>query len=110
MGKCFTGDPDAFLSAIKVLLDLPDETLVYAGHDYVAEYVDFIRDLEPDNPHIDRYRESYDPGHVCATLADEKKVDPFLRFNDEKIARILAEKGLPAQTEGDRWRSLLSLM
>ena len=110
VGKCFTGDTEAFLSAIKGLLVLPDETIVYAGHDYVAEYVAFVRYLEPDNPHIDRYQENYDPGHVCATLADEKKVDPFLRFNDEKIARILAEKGLPVQTESDRWHALLSLM
>ena len=110
VGKCFTGDPDSFLKSIKTLLTLPDPTLVYAGHDYVEEYMEFARRLEPDNPHIDDYLRGYDPKHVCAPLSEEKKVDPFLRFNDEKIINILKKRGLAVDTERARWRSLLSLM
>ncbi len=110
VGRCFTGDPDGFFQSIKTLLSLPPETRVYAGHDYVEEYMDFAKRLEPDNPNIDPYLKKYDPAHVVATLEEELKVDPFLRFNDENIINILRGKGLPVNTELDRWRSLISLM
>jgi hypothetical protein len=79
-------------------------------HDYVEEYMEFAKRLEPDNPNIDPYLKKYDPNHVTASLADEIKVDPFLRFNDENIITILNNKGFPVKSELDRWRSLMSLM
>ena len=110
VGRCFTGDHNGFLQSIKTLLALPRETVIYAGHDYVEEYMAFARHLEPDNIYIDPYLKNYDPDHVRAALADEIKVDPFLRFNDEKIMFILKKKGLPVKTELERWESLMSLM
>lgn len=110
VGKCFTGDVDTFFASIKKLLALPDETVVYAGHDYVEEYVEFIRGLEPDNIYLDAYFKKYNPALVCTLLADEKKVNPFLRLNDDKISSILKNMQLAAETETDRWRSLISIM
>ena len=110
VGRCFTGDYRNFLGAIKQLLELPDDTVVYGGHDYVEEYIAFARYLEPDNPYLDPYLEKYDPNYVCAVLGEERKVDPFLRFNDEKIISVLKDRGLPADTEMQRWESLMSLM
>ncbi|MBA2880316.1 hydroxyacylglutathione hydrolase [Desulfosalsimonas propionicica] len=106
VGRCFTGDHQRFLQSIKTLLQLPGDTAVYAGHDYVEEYVALARSLEPDNAHL----AGYDPDHVRATLNEERRVDPFLRFNDEKITAILRARGLPAETEAQRWESLMSLM
>ncbi len=110
VGKCFTGDYTGFLQSIKKLLPLPPETRIFAGHDYVMEYLDFSRRLEPDNPYIDTYLEKYNPNNLFFTLAEEIQVNPYLRVNDEKIAAILKAKGLPAETEFDRWQSLLSMM
>ncbi|MFW6283784.1 MAG: MBL fold metallo-hydrolase [Desulfosalsimonas sp.] len=110
VGRCFTGDHQRFLASIKTLVQLPGDTAVYAGHDYVEEYVAFARNLEPDNEHLDPYLAKYDPDHVCATLDEERHVDPFLRFNDDKIIAILKARGLPAETEEQRWESLMSLM
>lgn len=91
-------------------MELPDRTVLYAGHDYVKEYLEFARGLEPHNAAIDRYIENYNPDHVVSTLGDERKVDPFLRLNEPSIVRILQEKGLPLQTEMQCWESLLSIM
>lgn len=41
VGRCFTGDYNEFLQSIKTLLALHCETVVYAGHDYVEEYMAF---------------------------------------------------------------------
>jgi hydroxyacylglutathione hydrolase len=110
VGRCFSGDVEGFLQSVRFLMEFPPDTTIYPGHDYVEEYMDFVRDLEPDNPHIDEFLNRYDPGHVRSTLGEERTIDPFLRFNDEKIISILDKKGLPTGTEPERWTSLLSLM
>ena len=110
VGRCFTGDIVSFFHSICRLLELSGETVVYAGHDYVEEYIEFARKLDPENPFFDSYMENYDPALVRATLDSEKKIDPFLRFNNSDIQSILAGRGLPADTEMDRWSSLVNLM
>ncbi len=91
-------------------MDLPGKTIIYAGHDYVEEYMGFAKELEPDNPYIERYLEKYDPAHVHSTLEEESRINPFLRFNDKKIISVLEKRDLPTKTEYERWESLMSLM
>jgi hydroxyacylglutathione hydrolase len=88
---------------------LPDSTLVYAGHDYVQDSLAFAARLEPDNPEIARCLARYDPRHVVSTLADERRVNPYLRFDEPSIVALLASRGLKVATERDRWRSLMSI-
>ena len=83
--------------------------MVYAGHDYVRYAVQFARTIDPDNPELDRFLTRYDPYHVFSTLADELKVNPYVRFNDEKMIAILKDKGLPVETEFQRWKSLMEV-
>jgi len=109
VGNCFSGDLKSFFESIRFLMTFPPETSVYAGHDYVRESMAFARFLEQDNPVIDRYLAQYDPSHVVFCLEDELKVNPFLRFNDPAMIRILGERGLSVETEYDRWNSLMSL-
>ncbi len=110
VGRCFSGDLKGFLNSVKFLKDLPGETIIYAGHDYVEEYMAFARKLEPDNPHIERYLKKYDSDHVHSTLDEESRINPFLRFNDKKIISVLEKRGLPVGTEFERWESLMSIM
>lgn len=109
VGNCFSGDLKSFYHSIKTLLELPDDTVVYAGHDYVRASMAFARSLEPDSPAIDRFLASYDPAHVVSTLAEERRINPYLKFNDPVIVAILQRKGLPVETEMERWESLMSL-
>ncbi len=108
-GRCFTGDLEGFLQSIKLLLVLPRDSLIYAGHDYVKEYLETAKSIEPDNIHIDGFLKNYDPEHVFSTLEDELKINPTLRFSDEKMISILRERGLMHDTELDCWKSLLGL-
>jgi hydroxyacylglutathione hydrolase len=90
-------------------MELPDETLVYAGHDYVRDSLAFARRLEPENRAIGDFLGSYDRQHVVSTLAQEKKINPYFRFNEPGIVNLLAKRGLPRQTELERWQSLMSI-
>ena len=109
VGNCFSGDQRAFFRSIKRLMSLPGDTLIYAGHDYVRDSVALAKQLEPDNPEIDRFRQAYDPGHVYSTLAEELHINPYLRFNEPAIIDLLKEHGLPRATEEERWLSLMSI-
>jgi len=109
VGNCFTGDLRGFYSSIKKLLSLPDETVVYAGHDYVRDSIAFAKSVEPDNTDVDAFMASYDPDHVWSTLGQERKINPFLRFNEPAIVSHLETLGLPVDTEYHRWESVMTL-
>jgi hydroxyacylglutathione hydrolase len=109
VGNCFSGDLKSFYNSIKMLMAFPDETVIYAGHDYIKDSMAFARTLEPENPDIDTFLENYDPAHVFSTLQEERKINPYLKFNDNKIIAFLEKKGLPVGTECDRWVSLMGI-
>lgn len=109
VGNCFSGDLEGFFHSIKRLMTYPDETLVYAGHDYVRDSLAFARRLEPKNRAIDQYLAGYDPAHVVSTLAQERQVNPYLRFDEPDVVELLTRKGLPAASQLQRWISLMSI-
>ncbi len=109
VGNCFSGDQKSFYHSIKRLMTLPDNTKIYAGHDYIRDSLAFARHLEPDNKYIDSFFNSYDPNHVYSTMADERHINPYLRFNEEAIVNLLKENNLPCASEWERWESLMSI-
>jgi hydroxyacylglutathione hydrolase len=109
VGNCFSGDLKRFYNSIKMLMAFPDETVIYAGHDYIKDSMVFAKALEPENPDIDTFIENYDPAHVFSTLQEERKINPYLKFNDNKIIAFLEQKGLAVGTEYDRWVSLMGI-
>lgn len=110
VGRCFSGDLKGFFKSVKLIMGFPEETIIYGGHDYVEEYMAFVRGLEPGNPYIDDFLKKYDPDNVHSTLDEEFKINPFLRFNEEVIISILKERGLPVGSEYERWKSIMSLI
>ena len=109
IGNCFSGDQKGFYSSIKRLMSLPENTKIYAGHDFVRDSLAFARHLEPENLAIERFRNSYEPDHVYSTLAEERQINPYLRFNEEPIINLLKQNNLPHATEWERWESLMSI-
>ena len=109
IGNCFSGNSEGFYRSIKKLMELPGETVVYAGHDYVRDSMAFARHLEPQNRAIDDFLAHYDPSHVFSTIAEERRINPYFRFNEPGIVSLLARLGLPRETEWERWQSLMSI-
>ena len=109
VGTCFSGDLKAFYRTIRQLFDLPGDTLIYAGHDYVEYAMAFARLVEPGNLEIDRYLARYNPEHVFSRLADELKVNPFVRYNDPQMIKILKERGVATDTAYDRFEGVMHL-
>ncbi len=109
VGNNFSGDLKGFFKSILRLMALPGETRVFAGHDYVRDSLAFARHLEPGNPDIERFRQTLDPDFLYSTLACERKINPYLRFNEEPIVKLIRKHGLPHATEWERWQSLMSI-
>jgi hydroxyacylglutathione hydrolase len=109
VGNCFSGNQKGFYQSIKRLMALPDDTKIYAGHDYIRDSLAFARYLEPGNKDIDRFRNSYDRDNVYSTMLDERQINPYLRFNEEAIINLLKGNNLPCVTEWERWESLMSI-
>ena len=88
---------------------LPEDTVVFPGHDYVELAIAFARYLEPENMDLDAYMSHYEPDCVRSLLRDELKVNPFMRFNDPRIIEILKKRGLPVDSEWERWQSIMAI-
>lgn len=110
VGRCFSGRPDLLRKSIETLMGLPGDTVLYPGHDYVMEYIQWCRTIEPGNPALDRARELYDPRHVRSTLDFEKRVNPFLHTEEPSVAEALRARGIRHGTSRERWEGLLGLM
>ncbi|MEK6196059.1 MAG: hydroxyacylglutathione hydrolase, partial [Deltaproteobacteria bacterium] len=61
------------------------------------------------NQDIDRYLADYTPEHVFTRLADELKVNPFLRYNDPEMIKILKKRGFATTTEYERFEGVMHL-
>ncbi len=72
-------------------------------------FAGLCRRLEPENRAIGDFLARYDPQHVVSTIAEEKRINPYFRFNEPGIVNLLAKRGLPRQTEWERWQSLMSI-
>lgn len=109
IGNCFSGNLKSFYLSVKKIMALPAGTIIYAGHDYVRDSMVFAKYLEPGNEHIQRFLDRYNPAHVFSTLTDEFQINPYFRFNEEGIVAFLKQRGLPINTEWNRWQSLMRI-
>ncbi len=72
---------------------LRDETLVYPGHDYIVNNLNFTLDREPDNARakalLDEAREQDTDRALVSTLGLEKEINTFFRLHEPTvIARL----------------------
>jgi len=109
VGNCFSGDLKAFYHSLKRLMSYPDTTKIYAGHDYVAESVKYAKIIEPENTDIDLFFETCSPDPVVSTLADEKKVNPYIRFNASGMIENLKQRNLYKHSEFERFKTIMEI-
>jgi hydroxyacylglutathione hydrolase len=110
VGNCFSGDLKGFFRSLKTLMAFPKETKIYAGHDYVQESMDIAAATEKDNPDIEAYLQTYDPGLVVSTLKDELLVNPYIRFNAPAMMELLQKRKMPFKTEEQRFISIMEIV
>jgi hydroxyacylglutathione hydrolase len=84
-GRLFEGTAADMFANMRRYAGLPDETVVYCGHEYTQSNGRFASVVEPDNAAIrarvaavDRLRAAGEPT-VPTTIGQERATNPFLR-------------------------------
>jgi len=91
---------------------LSDELILYPGHDYAQRNLEFAREVDPENFDLDEKTAHVrsvriDGKEPRSTLREEKQYNPFLRYDNRRLAENLP---LPDQYTGwDVFRKLRSL-
>jgi hydroxyacylglutathione hydrolase len=90
VGHCRSGDPNELYATFRdKIAKLPDATLVYPGHDYIVNNLNFTLDREPDNADAKALLaevEGQDPDNaLITTLGTERKINTFLRLDSASV-------------------------
>ena len=94
-GRMFEGTPGPMWEGLKALRALPEQTLLYCGHEYTIENARFAETVDPQNAalriRISEARRIRGDGHptIPVTLGMEKRTNPFLRADQPALARAM---------------------
>jgi hydroxyacylglutathione hydrolase len=96
-GNCHSGGHpvELYHTFASQLANLPDETQVYPGHDYIAGNLKFTLDREPDNAKAKSLLseiEDQDPAQaLISTIGLEKEINAFFRLHSPTVIKTLRD-------------------
>jgi hydroxyacylglutathione hydrolase len=98
-GRLFEGTAAQLWQSLMSLRSLPDETLVYCGHEYTEANAKFALAVDKNNPALQaraveagELRRKGKPT-LPARLGEEKRANPFLRADEPAFQQALAKSG-----------------
>lgn len=92
-GRVFEGTAEQMLSSLDKLAALPDDTLVYCGHEYTLNNLRFAAMVEPENSDIAKRYETVkelrnnNSPTVPSTMQIEHLTNPFLRCKQNSVIK-----------------------
>lgn len=96
-GRLFEGTAEQMWNSFEKILKLPDETLIYCGHEYTLGNAKFCLEIEPENADLQkRYAEARELRRagqptLPVSLETEKKTNVFLRAGSMNKFREIRE-------------------
>ena len=94
-GRVFEGDAEMMWASLSKLMTLPDETLLWCGHEYTEKNASFALTLEPENQalrmftNVVRQARAKSTPSMPSTMKLEKIVNPMLRAASPAIRKAL---------------------
>ncbi len=98
-GRLFEGDATMMWGSLQKLMQLPDETLLFCGHEYTLKNAAFALTVEPGNAALQQRAAEVETLRransvtLPVTLATEKATNPFLRPDSAEIQATLGMTG-----------------
>lgn len=98
-GRLFEGTPAQMFESLQKISALPEETVVYSGHEYTSTNAKFALTIEPDNAALISRSEATETARAAGTptvpssLKLERATNPFLRAHVPQIAQHLGMTG-----------------
>lgn len=99
VGRMFEGTPGPMWEGVKFLRSLPDDTLVYCGHEYTASNAKFALSIDPNNAALQKRAAEVTELRIAGRatipfpLGEDKAANPFLRADDPVLARHYGLEG-----------------
>lgn len=100
-GRILEGSAPMMWESLLKLRKLPDDTVVYCGHEYTASNIAYARSVDADNralaaraEDVAALRAAGKPT-IPSKIGDEKQANPFLRADDPGLAASLGLAGKP---------------
>lgn len=99
VGRMFEGTPGPMWAGLERLRALPDETLVYCGHEYTESNSKFALSVDPDNPALQaraaevKALRAAGRATIPFVLGEDKRASPFLRADAPELARHYGLEG-----------------
>jgi hydroxyacylglutathione hydrolase len=97
-GRLFEGTAEELWDSFLKILNLPDETLIYCGHEYTSANGKFCMKIEPDNidlkermTEVKKLRAKKLPT-IPVSLLTEKKTNVFLRAGSAEALALLRQQ------------------
>ena len=97
-GRVFEGTFDQMYESLLKLKKLPENTIVYSGHEYTTANLMFASHVEPLNKNIrdslSKVQElrSKNIPTLPTSIKEEKLINPFLRCDDKDLQMIMRKK------------------
>ncbi len=98
-GRLFEGTPTQMHASMEKLSALPEETIVYSGHEYTSTNAKFAMTIEPENAALISRCKAIETARAAGTptvpssLKLERATNPFLRAHIPQIAAHLGMQG-----------------
>lgn len=96
-GRLFEGTPKQMHKVFQRYSQLPGDTQVYCTHEYTLANVQFAETLTPDSQALQSYKDwvvkqrSEDKPTLPGTIAQEMKINPYMRVAEPQILTALAQ-------------------
>jgi len=97
-GRLFEGTPEQMFANMQGFAAMPEETRVYAGHEYTQSNGRFALGVDPDNVALAERMKRVDAARLAGeptlptTIAQEQATNPFLRAPDAAALGALRAK------------------
>ena len=94
-GRTFEGTHEQMFNSLNILKNLPIETLVYCGHEYTKQNLEFCLKYDPGNELLQkknnwisaRLKSNFPT--IPVSIGEEKKTNIFLRCNEPSVKNAL---------------------
>lgn len=99
VGRMFEGTPGPMWAGLKRLRALPDDTLVYCGHEYTSSNAKFALSIDPGNAALQKRAaevaalQASGRPTIPFLLGEDKAANPFLRADDPALAKHYGLEG-----------------
>ncbi len=97
-GKLFEGTAQQMYNSLEKIKRLPQNTLIYSGHEYTLSNLNFAISAEPDNNKLkkryqdDRQKRNKNQPTLPSLLSLELDTNPFLRVRNESVISAIQKK------------------